>query len=169
MSQQLTFLEFRRKIHPCRVPPDSAGFRRTLLNRCAPEMNRAWLQTAHQLRDALVKRACEGRNRIEPGLRASAFHFDNGVFGKAAMDGEIGEAPTARLAEPFHALAEPDLKGLGLCRHPYRFSGTERNRDSSTLVRILLFWYDEQFTSYIRLLPEPVCGRSIRHNSGKKA
>lgn len=98
-------------------------------------------QPAQQFREALVKRACERRNGVEPGLRAPAFHFDNGVFGKAAMDGEIREAPATRLAQPLYPLTEPYLKGLGL-NHPYRFSGTGENRDSTSLVRIPLFWYD---------------------------
>jgi hypothetical protein len=38
-------------------------------------------------------------------------------------------------------LAEPHLKGLMFSGHPYRLSGTAKNRDSTTLVCIPLFWY----------------------------
>jgi hypothetical protein len=59
------------------------------------------------------------------------------------MDGKIREAPAARLAQPLDALAEPHLKGLMFSGHPYRLSGTAQNRDSTTLVCIPSFWYDD--------------------------
>src|SRR5882724_11939798 len=60
------------------------------------------------------------------------------------MDGEIGKAPAARLAQPLDALAEPYLQGLRHLGHPYRFSGTDQKRGSTILVRIPLIWYDHR-------------------------
>ena len=100
-------------------------------------------EAAQQLREGLAEGAREYRNCIEPGLRTPTFHFDNCVFREAAMDGKIREAPAARLAQPFDALAEPHLKGLMFSGHPYRLSGTAQNRDSTTLVCIPSFWYDD--------------------------
>jgi len=98
-------------------------------------------ETAQQLREGLAEGACEHRNRIQPGLRTPAFHLDNRVLREAAVDGKIRKAPAACLAQPFDALAEPHLKGLMFSGHPYRLSGTAKNRDSTTLVCIPLFWY----------------------------
>jgi hypothetical protein len=59
------------------------------------------------------------------------------------VDGKIREAPAARLAQPLYALAEPHLKRLMFSDHPYRLSGTAQIRDSTTLVCIPSFWYDD--------------------------
>jgi len=69
-------------------------------------------QASQQLRESFAEGACERRNGIEPGLRATALYLDNSVLGKPAMNGEIGKAPAARFAESFDALAEPYLQGL---------------------------------------------------------
>lgn len=71
------------------------------------------------------------------------------------MNGKIREAPAARLAQPFDALAEPHLKGLMFSGHPYRLSGTAQNRDSTTLVCIPAFWYDDYEAQTLRLVTAP--------------
>jgi hypothetical protein len=69
-------------------------------------------QPSQQLRESFAEGARERRNGIEPGLCAPSLHLDNRVFGKPAVNGEIGKAPAARFAEPLDALAEPYLQGL---------------------------------------------------------
>lgn len=70
------------------------------------------------------------------------------------MNGQICEAPAARLAQPFDALAEPRLKGLRFSGHPYRLSGTAQIRDPITLVCIPVLWYDDCQVKMLR----PVTG-----------
>ena len=94
-------------------------------------------EAAQQLRETLAERACERGNRIKPGLRASALHLNNRIFGETAVHGKVGKAPAARLAQPLDALAKPCLKGLLFSAHPYQLSGTAQIRDSITLVLIL--------------------------------
>jgi len=62
-------------------------------------------------------------------------HLDNRVLGETAVDGEIGEAPAARLAQSLDALAESRLQGLRLAYHPYRFSGAKKNHDSTSQTK----------------------------------
>jgi hypothetical protein len=73
-------------------------------------------QPPQQFRQGLAEGARQGRNCIEPGLRAPALHLDNCVFREPAVDGEIGKTPAARFAEPLNALAESCLEGLWWAR-----------------------------------------------------
>jgi len=84
-------------------------------------------ESAQEFRQCLAEGARERRNRVQARLGAPAFHLDNRVLGEAAVDGEIGEAPAARLAQSLDALTESRLQGTA----PHESS-------------VPILWYEEE-------------------------
>jgi len=67
------------------------------------------LKAFEQFRNGLIEGTGQGGNRVQPRFGTALFEFQERALCNAAMDGKVGETPTAGFPQTPNSLTESDL------------------------------------------------------------